>query len=121
MPSILQVIWNKKLSESSNLQTGLKILIPKEQVYTILEVYFFVVQKQFFAIFFFKKMQMQTSFDNGKPNFVEGKWWIKSLGKFFSKISKEKEFFYPLSLHVKTVADWVGCSAQSSVFKKLPL
>lgn len=40
LPSILQVIWDKKLSKVSNLQTGLKLLMPREQVYTILEAYF---------------------------------------------------------------------------------
>lgn len=37
---LLWVIWDKKLSEVSNLQTTLKPLMPIEQVYIILEAYF---------------------------------------------------------------------------------
>lgn len=39
-PGLLQVIWGKKLSKVSNLQTGLKPSTPREQIYHILEAYF---------------------------------------------------------------------------------
>lgn len=42
---------------------------------------------------------MQTSFDNGKPNLEEGN--KNYMGKIFSKISKEVEFFSSLTLHFK--------------------
>lgn len=83
-----------------------------------------MVQKQFYVIFFFKKMQMQTSFDNGKPNFGWGKGggWMKSLwGECFSKISKEMEFFILQVFMLNSMVDWAGCPAQSPIFKKLPL
>lgn len=36
----LQVVWDKKLSDISKLQTGLKSLMPRKEVYTVLEAYF---------------------------------------------------------------------------------
>lgn len=63
---------------------------------------------------------MQSSFDNGKPNLRRVD--KNHYGKIFSKISKEMKFFYPSSLHDKTV--WqIGfvVFAQSPVFQKLPL
>lgn len=63
VPSILQVIWIKKLSEVSNLQSDAQ----RAGIYHY-RGFLFVVQKQFCVIFFFSK-KTQTSFNNGKPNF----------------------------------------------------
>lgn len=62
---------------------------------------------------------MQASFDNGKPNFG-GRGWIKSLqGETFFQDFQRDGVFYPLSLHVNSVADWAGCPAQSPILKKI--
>ena len=66
--------------------------MPREQVYTILEAYFSWYKSD--SVWFTDKKK-KTSFHNEKPKF----WVVVDknhyMGKFFSKISKEMEFFYP--------------------------
>lgn len=53
LPSLLQVIWDQKPSEVSNVQTGLKPLMAREQVYTSLEAYFSWYRSNCVIFFFF--------------------------------------------------------------------
>lgn len=91
--------------------------MPREQVYTIIEAYFRGTKailcdlkkntkKQ-------KKTKMQTTFNNGKLNFsgVGGGRQNHYMGEIFSRISKEMDFFYPLSLHVTQYGrlGWLSC------------
>lgn len=65
-------------------------------------------------------MQMQTSFDNGKPHFGWGKGGVDEFtmgGMFFQDF--QRDGFFILQVFVlNSTADWAGCRARSPVFKK---
>lgn len=65
LPSILQAIWNKKLSEVSNLQADAQ----RAGIYHYRGLLSWYKSNSVWFFFFLNKTKMQTSFNSGKPNF----------------------------------------------------